>query len=1589
MTSIDNFSDIEENNKSIKAKFSEFIWNTIHNAKKWAFDILSRKVDLEKVNSIRIKLALLYYKKFWYYELLKSNYLKKEEKELLKYIEKNICDWWIHWENISNIVVLIISWKNDKLKEKFEELWNKLQEIEINDKVWFLNLLASDVNNFEKNSDEIIDFIDECNKNYGKYVTESIIKYIIKYEISDFIIIKRIFKEEIKHYIKINNWLFWENENIYRHNDEIGQIFDKVSKFNWDKEQIINKIIFYINKLKEKFDWIGFLNLVNFLLWDLENIDDNYKQLMLVLRLLNEKIPNEVFKNIVLSYILEKSNIIEETKEVIEFYYELNEELPEKWESILINTIKAWILSKENIKKIIKIIRIVKEEVNNEEIIKEIIFKLTQKNWIKEEELSKVIKVYKRLIEEIEDYEHIVILFKEFIWKSMVWDFAELNNSYYSYWDIKDEKTINKYIEDYKIIINNDSISYNSKEKIIKFLYWSYRNSFSDFCERSNKIIQICKKLQKIKNQELKEIIIEKMLGDFDNIKWLVKASLMLDEYIIGEHWIDEKIKENINSLVDDTSWSFLENTERLINIYESIRLEIWNDEDWKIIKNSLIRIPNTLNKLSERYKQVIEEYKYLKDIFGVWWYAKLIQYLFSLKSSDIKNVKKVFEELNKEINNKYILVLILSFFIDNNIGLLNIFQEEDNIDDISISQKSEKILNIYKKLKENFNEDETGKIVSTILANWLWTFKMIDESTSWESILKQALIYMPNPSLLKLIYDKYIKNNWFTEENYDFILYVHLSVNLNGWIFVSLSEELKENIEKILDDNKNKIYTKVKWLYLSFLEKLELDEKLRILLNFFEIADFLNLSQINKLLEFIWKLKDLFKYKDFSKLKNIIKEWTNLDIEGILTKMIKFSEIKNPQEIKKILEEVKKLSHEDKLHKELSEELLNLLENYEKQSKTIADKIQKQLRIFEEKTSSLSNDEKSHFYSIMSEIIDISWELFSDYLELFNYLKTKDLKKFLSENLNLHNAYLILIKDNDSLKSEFLEFIKNWIKKLTLNCQTNKDEIQKDYEDMSQKIMKYAKKEFWIKKMPQELNEEIINNLKNFSIYYWNINEADENKKMLIWLALWLTINWLWTSFRKLEDIDFKEYFDEETAGCIEDYREELLRIFWDESFLDDLKRLQEEKTISTIWQLETIIQVLENIKWHKKNLEDKDNFDAETYKIFVLYKEHKGKLGNALSQKFENLTKWSKIHDESEKILNELWNISSIKDIKNIQEKLDIVKIIVSFIDEVDGLWLDEKLKEVNELLMHWENHILTFRKIGENFSSESWIMPIPQDVSYLIELLNSNKDKLSREEFIEVSGYLEKIKEEIGKLYNIFRVIEDIFNNKFLVKTKWENSDIWVKEIFNKFPILKERIERLRNEFKKLSTQNIKEMNILTTFTNSLTIVIENIRWCLWCLKKEVNNHTNLRFTAPNEFFIISRNDLWQKSFADQPVTLVNTDEWHVFILDTLRWEIKSKDIIISNILVLLEKINWLSDKNIWILLPPNAIEWITLNDTEIIDKINKAWFEITFENDYEVEADIPNQYFYEPYNEWWTWTQKWVKHNIKWKMIKLKT
>ena len=111
-------------------------------------------------------------------------------------------------------------------------------------------------------------------------------------------------------------------------------------------------------------------------------------------------------------------------------------------------------------------------------------------------------------------------------------------------------------------------------------------------------------------------------------------------------------------------------------------------------------------------------------------------------------------------------------------------------------------------------------------------------------------------------LYNEFIKNTGYNEDNWDIIMLIYSHISLNDYI--DLPDWVIEHINELINKNKNDIYTKLKKLYIVSLEKGIFSEELEVVLKVVNKNWVWNLSQTYEFLNFIYLIRDKWIIKCF-----------------------------------------------------------------------------------------------------------------------------------------------------------------------------------------------------------------------------------------------------------------------------------------------------------------------------------------------------------------------------------------------------------------------------------------------------------------------------------------------------------------------------------------------------------------------------------------------------------------------------------------------------------------------------------------------------------------------------------------------------
>ena len=324
--------------------------------------------------------------------------------------------------------------------------------------------------------------------------------------------------------------------------------------------------------------------------------------------------------------------------------------------------------------------------------------------------------------------------------------------------------------------------------------------------------------------------------------------------------------------------------------------------------------------------------------------------------------------------------------------------------------------------------------------------------------------------------------------------------------------------------------------------------------------------------------------------------------------------------------------------------------------------------------------------------------------------------------------------------------------------------------------------------------------------------------------------------------------------------------------------------------------------LKRNVDDLLDPDAYEAAEDKALlnILGKYHK-ETGSALAKIFQELSGrnvvMTKAEEEAAQELASAFQVSdwSREKVKGIQERMQPISLINNLSKKLQDNGLENSIQELNTLLSPDRKVIEIFNKLDENFKTGSGAIALSKDLEYLDNLLVKEKSKLSEPEVAAASDYLTAIRKKVSELEGVMMSAKEYFN-----KVK---SSIHASGQQNK--ILAERLQ----EVEAIINNREHDSMIVSEMTKDFSLIIENMRQCLGCLRKEINNDTNLAFGDYNKFFLVTKKEKASGSVADEivfllPVTKPDNSKDMSFVMDRVYGK-TSPDILLAHFLTVYKK------------------------------------------------------------------------------------
>jgi hypothetical protein len=651
---------------------------------------------------------------------------------------------------------------------------------------------------------------------------------------------------------------------------------------------------------------------------------------------------------------------------------------------------------------------------------------------------------------------------------------------------------------------------------------------------------------------------------------------------------------------------------------------------------------------------------------------------------------------------------------------------------------------------------------------------------------------------------------------------------------------------------------------------------------------------------------------------------------------------LKHVESLGNLVEHVRTALAHEKVTQKTKEELKNLLSSQE-------------ARMERDKWS---EDDRSLFYGLSVDILQAAPSLYTTFSPVLESLSPKEMKLFMSETFPLYQAQLVTVqtetKDNGdvSYNPRDLVIVRAKLKEMVGQLKSNPLErvqlLTTEKTRLLEEIKEKFKNRFGITHVPEEFGKEEIRLVQNNVRYLGNIADRNSTKEAIIAFYLSLGLSHKWEDFRQGKVLAPEEYLSGNGLAEIKPILEERAKSFLlplEIAGIPDEKKdlfqeiLQEDVVSNMMGNIKTIDVKLGEVKRNIETLADPDVYtEAHEKDILALFDKEGKSVGTVLAKTYSQVTnKQTNFGQEEIAIQSELARIFTVSNwtpekVKEIQNTIQPFNLISNVVTKVREERVDENIRELAERLVPSERIIEIFKRLGEDFSQESGALALAKDVSYLENLVVKDEQKLTSDEKQEVEAYLNSIREKLKDLETAFAKITEYFEK---IKKSAHNL---------KHQLLKNRLEEIE---KIIYSKDSNEM-IVSRMTKDLNLVIENMRQCLGCLRKEINNDTNLSFGDYNKFFLMSQGEKEKGSISDEilffaPLKISDTEQEMSFVMDRV-YGSTSGDVLVSNILSVFKKYQKIKkeipEAKISIAIPDNVIRGVGLDQVLLKDRLQKA-------------------------------------------------
>ncbi len=548
------------------------------------------------------------------------------------------------------------------------------------------------------------------------------------------------------------------------------------------------------------------------------------------------------------------------------------------------------------------------------------------------------------------------------------------------------------------------------------------------------------------------------------------------------------------------------------------------------------------------------------------------------------------------------------------------------------------------------------------------------------------------------------------------------------------------------------------------------------------------------------------------------------------------------------------------------------------------------------------SGDDRQSFYSISADVLHGSPSLANEIFSFMSSLSPDQKREFVRSVYPLYRAQLALIeKPNTKIPYDVrtLVGIRTDIERLKLAVSITSDAFASEKARLTGAIQETFKDRFGIIRLPTEYDNQKIRSIVNVTLYLANLSRKEPKDQAILGLYLAMMLNNTWDEYRAGKPIDPKLYLTAEKAALVDDAvksRQTINDQLASSLGLEpaDMEKfqllLQKESSAVSVGDVETIDVKLTNIILNLRELSDPDLYteplDRQRMELLLQYGNKM--VGAVVAKMYQGMTQSDRaisFTPEEEAVRQDILSVLTQNNravsagvLKEVfQDGLRPFSAVTNLLQYVDDVKAQEQVEALRSLLIPSEEIVALFNRFGEQFTPTSGAYAVSQDLDYLENFIVKHDRDLTKEETAMLQEYLQKIRDQLVSLEGMYDKISSKFTSFRTAQAERADEQ------------LQNKLRQIDNIIRSQTTQQV----VTSSMTNNLDTIIENMRACLACVKRQgsgQNNDTNLSFGDPNKFYLYTRSENQLGSIADQilfvePAEYADGETGAVMVFDTV--------------------------------------------------------------------------------------------------------